>query len=120
MVENDIIESYFEEQYGIHVQRVIDVYPLRRYTKIKDESITRINALLRDLPFFATQLSAEREAAGAYKVIFDKGLGVLQQSASNSERLRANVVEFGTNNKIVGQAELESEEDDLLGEQSGE
>lgn len=108
MVENDIIESYFEEQYGIHVQRVIDVYPLRRYTKIKDESITRINALLRDLPFFATQLSAEREAAGAYKVIFDKGLGVLQQSASNSERLRANVVEFGTNNKIVGQAELES------------
>lgn len=108
MTENDIIESYFEEQYGVHVQPVIDVYPLGNFTRLTDECMTRANALLRDLPFLANQLRAEREAACAYKVIFDKGLGVLQQSASNSERLRANVVEFGSNNKIVGQAELES------------
>lgn len=108
MIENDIIESFFEEEYGVQVQPINDVYPLDDYIRIKDESITRVNALLRDLPFFATQLRAEREAAGAYKVIFNKGLGVLQRSASNSERLRANIVEFGSNNRIVGQAELEA------------
>lgn len=108
MAENNhLIKDYFEEEYGVRVQPVIDAYPMENYTKISSDSIVSTSALLRDLPFFAAQINAENKVTGAYKVIFDRGLGTLQQSAANPDRLRANIVEFGSNNHVVGQAELE-------------
>lgn len=107
MAENDLTKKYFEEEYGVTAKPVIDVYPLDNYTQITNDGFVSANSILRDLPFFIAQYNAEQKAVGTYRVIFDKGLGTLQQSAANPERFRANVVEFGTNNKITGQAELE-------------
>ena len=107
MAENDLIKEFFKEEYGVSVQPVVDVHPMGNYTRIKDTSVSRVFSILRDLPFIEAQYNAEQRAAGTYRVIFDKGLGSLQKSAANPERLRANVVAYGSNNKIVGQAELE-------------
>ena len=107
MAENDLIKEFFKEEYGVSVQPIVETHPMGNYTRIKDTSVTRIFSILRDLPFIEAQFNAEQRAAGTYRVIFDKGLGSLQKSAANPERLRANVVAYGSNNRIVGQAELE-------------
>ena len=100
------MKVFFEEENGVSVQAVVDVHPMGNYTRIKDTSVTRMFSILGDLPFIEAQYNAEQRAAGTYRVIFDKGLGSLQKSAAKPERLRANVVAYGSNNKIVGQAEL--------------
>ena len=62
-------------------------------------------AVFQQLPNMLKQVSDSQKYEGAYKVVFDKGLGQLQKSANNINLVRGNIVEYGTNNKVLGQAE---------------
>lgn len=74
-----------------------------KYTKLDDSMIGRLNALMHNVPL----VGLEKVCAGSYRVVFDKGLGVLQKAANSPGMFRANVVKAGSNNSIVAQALLE-------------
>ncbi|MCD8508698.1 MAG: hypothetical protein LRY73_01535, partial [Bacillus sp. (in: Bacteria)] len=67
----------------------------------------KINACFQNVPFVLKNINDANYYSGTYKVVYDKGLGVLQRSAKNPTLFRANVVTPGTNNDITGQALLE-------------
>lgn len=106
---NALINRYMQDELGIGIGiSDADTQSMGEdYIKLDSNAFTRINSLFQSLPHYAVELYAERAASDTYKVLFDKGLGQLQQSAKNSDRFRANIVAFGTNNAITGQAELE-------------
>lgn len=73
------------------------------YRKISPEQFAMFDSVMKVIP---TVLHHE-VTKEAYQVIFDKGLGVLQKAKGfNGEYYRANVVNIGRNNKVVGQALL--------------
>lgn len=106
---NSLINKYISNELGLTIQPVeksseaID----DNYTKLDNNAFVKINSLLSNVPHYTAEFRAKRLSEDTYKVIYDKGLGHLQQSAKNRERFRANVVAFGTNNDITGQSELE-------------
>ena len=64
MAENDLIKGFFEEEYGVSVQPVVDAHPMGNYTRIKDATVTRVVSILGDLPFIKAQYDAEQRAVG--------------------------------------------------------
>lgn len=73
------------------------------YRKISPEQFAMFDSIIKVIP---TVLHHEATKE-SYQVIFDRGLGVLQRAANpNQGFYRANVVEIGKNNKVVGQALL--------------
>lgn len=73
------------------------------FQKVALEYFAMFDSIMKTIP---TILSNEA-TKDTYKVIFDKGLGTLQRASSKHPGLyRANVVEFGSNNAIKGQALL--------------
>lgn len=71
------------------------------YKKISLEQLAMFDSVMKTIP----TLLHHEATKEAYSVIFDKGLGVLQKaSIEYPGYFRGNIVEFGTNNKIKGQA----------------
>lgn len=77
------------------------------YIKIDKDSFARFSAGLHELPQVLKSIYDQSLVTGTYRVVYDKGLGVLQHSAKNPDLFRANIVKVGTNNDITGQALLE-------------
>ena len=93
-------------QYGMFIQPVRNE-DFRQYKKVSDSDFAKLNACFRDVPQILKELSDARYYSGSYRVIYDKGLGVLQKSAKDPNLFRANIVTPGTNNDINGQALLQ-------------
>ncbi len=66
------------------------------FKKIPDTLLPQIGAIMQYLPGEAAALNS----LGSYKAIFDRGLGVLQQSAKYPGAVVGNVVTPGVNNDI--------------------
>lgn len=68
------------------------------YIKIDPLMIGRVDSVLQNIPAVLLGLNQ----ADAYKVVYNKGLGVLQKAANNPGFYRGNVVQVGKNNAIKG------------------
>ena len=88
---------------GIECFDILKDFVKEEYVKIEDSIAERINLAIRMIP----ELIINSFNSDTYRVVYDKGLGVLQQAANNPGMLRANIVEFGTNNRIKGEALLQ-------------
>ena len=98
---------YYLEAYGIHsLSEETAVTPESMagsgYKEVPYSHMGQIDMLLQ-LPGLAAHAISHH---GTYRVYFDKSLGVLQQAKQGNGFLRANVVQPGTNNKIIEQALL--------------
>jgi len=102
----DIVEIV-EENKGITIAPLQDVIDTDNYIKLSDEGFARINGAFNDIPYVLKMLYDTNQFSGTYKVVYDKGLGVLQRSAQDPNLFRANVVTPGTNNDIKTQALLQ-------------
>ncbi|PWJ12840.1 hypothetical protein [[Clostridium] innocuum] len=76
------------------------------YIKLDDSTFSKVNAAFQSMPQILKGIQDTQHYAGTYKVIYDKGLGVLQK-ASNNDYYRANIVAPGQNNNIKAQALLQ-------------
>lgn len=94
------------EQYGMSIQPVTQDN-FKGYKKVSDSDFAKLNACFRDVLQILKNINDTRYYSGSYKVIYDKGLGVLQKSAKDPYLFRANIVAQGTNNDITGQALLQ-------------
>ena len=99
---------YYLEAYGIHsLSEETAVTPESMagsgYKEVPYSHMGQIDMLLQQLPGLAAHAISHH---GTYRVYFDKSLGVLQQAKQGNGFLRANVVQPGTNNKIIEQALL--------------
>ncbi|MCR0176100.1 hypothetical protein [[Clostridium] innocuum] len=100
-------------EYGLSVQPTEnDDYT--NYKKVDKDDFAKLNACFRDVPQILKSLNDVRYYSGTYRVIYDKGLGVLQKSAKDPNLFRANIVTAGTNNDITGQALLQELKPDEL------
>lgn len=109
MIENngwDILNN----QYGMTINPVNEDEDYNGFKKVSDNDFARLNACFRDVPQMLKSIYDSQYYADSYKVIYEKGLGVLQKSAKDPNLYRANVVTPGTNNGIVGQALLQKME----------
>lgn len=107
--DDTLVSKYISDELGLTIQSAdVDSETIDDgYVKLDSSAYARISSSLYSMPHYAAEFRAKRMSADTYKVIYNKGLGQLQQSAKNRDRFRANVVAFGMNNDITGQAELE-------------
>lgn len=75
-----------------------------KYKKIESSLFEMVDQSLKLIP---TLIDASFYDSDVYRVIYNKGIGVLQKSAKHPGMLLANVVEDGTNNKFVDVARLQ-------------
>lgn len=94
------------KQYGMSILP-IEREEFKGYIKVNDFDFAKLNACFRDVPQMLKSMNDTRFYSGAYKVIYEKGVGVLQKSAKDPTLFRANIVSQGTNNDITGQALLQ-------------
>lgn len=107
MEQQEKVLNSLDDFYGITVQP-IENESFKNYKKINDKKdFSRFNACLKDILNLLKNAHDKKYYSGAYKVIYDKGLGTLQKTAENPNLFRANIVEPGTNNHITGQAVLQ-------------
>ena len=106
MDQNELLQN-LDHMYGITVEEVPSFNNEdSSYIKIDKDKLNRFGAAFNNAPYFAKILADKKHYSGAYKVIFNEGIGTLQRSAKTPGLFRANVVQYGTNNKMVAQAEL--------------
>lgn len=74
---------------------------------INSDAFARINACLQDVPHIAKEIYDNKIIGETYRVVYDRGLGVLQKAAGKDNLFRANVVSTKANNDIKGQALLQ-------------
>ena len=112
---NSIMENNYEEnqlkifsnQYlketGMEIDEDLSDFNINsnKYKKIDDSLATRLNSLIQ---LFPNLINLSNYSGNVYRVVFDKGLGVLQTSAKYPGYFTGNVVQAGTNNKIVSGA----------------
>jgi hypothetical protein len=107
-VENkENLLKVLEDTYGVSITPVADTEKYDSYKKISKDDFAKVNACFHDVPFFIKSITDAIYYTGTYKVVYDKGLGVLQRSAKDPTLFRGNVVVPGTNNNIIGQALLQ-------------
>lgn len=107
MDNKDNLLKVLDDKYGISIAPVEDTEKYDSYKKISDGDFAKFNASLQNVPFVLKSINNANYYSGTYKVVYDKGLGVLQRSAKDSNLFRANIVAPGTNNDITGQALLQ-------------
>lgn len=95
-----------KEQYGMSILPV-EQEEFKGYINVNVCDFVKLNACFRDVPQMLKTMNDARFYSGSYKVIYEKGLGVLQKSAKDPNLFRANIVTQGTNNDITGQALLQ-------------
>ena len=106
MDNKDNLLKVLDDKYGVSIAPVEDSEKYDSYRKISDDDFAKINACFQNVPFVLKSINDANYYSGTYKVVYDKGLGVLQRSAKDPTLFRANVVAPGTNNDITGQALL--------------
>lgn len=107
MDNKDNLLKVLDDKYGVSIAPVEDSEEYDSYIKISDDDFAKINACFQNVPFVLKSINDANYYSGTYKVVYDKGLGVLQRSAKDPTLFRANVVAPGTNNDITGQALLQ-------------
>jgi hypothetical protein len=107
MDNKDNLLNVLDDKYGISITPVEDTEKFDSYKKISNDDFAKINACFQNVPFILKSINDANFYSGTYKVVYDKGLGVLQRSAKDPTLFRANVVAPGTNNNITGQALLQ-------------
>ena len=97
----------FFEGLGITVDEDLSSFEKekKKYEKINPSLFETVNQSLRLVP---TLFDAKYYNSDTYRVVFDKGYGVLQKSTKYPGMFLANVVEKGTNNKIKDTARLQA------------
>ncbi len=76
-----------------------------KFKKLDSYLFDKLDQMLKLIP---TLIDAKYYNSDVYRVVYDKGIGVLQRSAQYPGMLLGNVVEQGTNNKIVDAALLQA------------
>ena len=102
---NIITENYLKNA-GIHVDTNLSKFDPTKdeYIKIDKAVASRVDSIMQHLP----QIVLNKAYSGdVYRVIYDKGIRVLQQSAQYPGMLLGNVVSPNANNKIRDVALLE-------------
>lgn len=93
-----IAKGYLESA-GVHVNTDLSVFEANKegYIKIDKSIVGKVDAVMQQLP----QIVLNKAYSGdVYRVIYDKGVGVLQKSAQHPGMLLGNVVSPDANNKI--------------------
>lgn len=106
MAEEKSVENFLMDEYGVSTESMSEDQK-ESWLKEHEASLVKINAAGHEIPSLMMQLENKEKYSDVYRVVYDRGIGQLQQSAKNEGLFRANVVKYGTNNKVVGQAELE-------------
>lgn len=111
MIKNDELKMQNQvkedlSDLGIEVSSDLTEYNLNKaeYVKIDAKTAGRVNAVLQQLPILINNTTYDGDV---YRVIYDKGLGVLQKSAKYPGQFLGNVVDPNTNNKIKDVARLQ-------------
>lgn len=94
------------EKVGIQVSTDIEMFKVERemYVKVDSSIVGKVNMVMQQLP----QVLMDSAYSGdVYRVIYDKGLGVLQKSAQYPGQLLGNVVSPTANNQIRDVARLQ-------------
>ena len=93
-----IAKGYLEDA-GVHVNTDLSVFEANKegYIKIDKSIVGKVDAVMQQLP----QIVLNKAYSGdVYRVVYDKGVGVLQKSAQHPGMLLGNVVSPDANNKI--------------------
>ena len=109
MAQTDTLDI-LSDGYGITIEPYTESADLKdeSYIKINRDELANLGGAFENIPFLINHVQNKNYYSEAYRVIYDKGLGELQKSAKTPGLFRANVVAQGTNNNVVGQAELAS------------
>ncbi len=99
----EIFSNQYLEEIGMGIDEDLSDFNINsnKYKKIDDSLATRLNSLIQ---LFPNLINLSNYSGDVYRVVFDKGLGVLQTSAKHPGYFTGNVVQAGTNNKIVSGA----------------
>lgn len=99
----EIFSNQYLEEIGMGIDEDLSDFNINsnKYKKIDDSLATRLNSLIQ---LFPNLINLSNYSRDVYRVVFDKGLGVLQTSAKHPGYFTGNVVQAGTNNKIVSGA----------------
>lgn len=102
----EIIAKEYLKKAGIEVDADISVFEMNKdeYIKLDGSVAGRVNAVMQILPNIVNQYAYNGDV---YRVVYDKGLGVLQKSAKYPGQLLGNVVSPDANNKIKDVARLQ-------------
>ena len=105
-MESNNNSNLSEELLGVVIESS-DEIDKENYIKLDKNSFDQFNMMLQNFPQMAFDAYKSHKYKGAYRVIFDKGLGELQRVADSPGFFRGALVAPGTNNKIVGGAILQ-------------
>ena len=97
--EVTVVAKDYLENVGVHVNTDLSVFEANKeeYIKIDKSIVAKVDAVMQQLP----QIVLNKAYSGdVYRVIYDKGVGVLQKSAQHPGMLLGNVVSPDANNKI--------------------
>lgn len=99
----EIFSNQYLTEIGMGIDEDLSDFNINsnKYKKINDSLATRLNSLIQ---LFPNLVNLGNYSGDVYRVVFDKGLGVLQTSAKYPGYFTGNVVQAGTNNKIVSGA----------------
>ena len=99
----EIFSNQYLKEIGMGIDEDLSDFNINsnKYKKIDDSLATRLNSLIQ---LFPNLINLSNYSGDVYRVVFDKGLGVLQTSAKYPGYFTGNVVQAGTNNKIVSGA----------------
>lgn len=99
----EIFSNQYLKEIGMGIDEDLSDFNINsnKYKKIDDSLAIRLNSLIQ---LFPNLVNLSNYSGDVYRVVFDKGLGVLQTSAKYPGYFTGNVVQAGTNNKIVSGA----------------
>lgn len=101
-----VIAKEYLEELGVGVNTDLSLFEIDKsgYMKISRDIVERVDSAMQQIPYFVNLLA---NTGDVYRVLYDKGLGVLQKSAQHSGQLLGNVVSPDANNKIRDVARLQ-------------
>lgn len=99
----EIFSNQYLKEIGMGIDEDLSDFNINsnKYKKIDDSLAIRLNSLIQ---LFPNLVNLSNYSGDVYRVVFDKGLGVLQTSAKYPGYFTGNIVQAGTNNKIVSGA----------------
>jgi len=101
-----VIAKEYLEELGVGVNTDLSLFETDKsgYMKLSRDIVERVDSVMQQLPYFVNHLA---NTGDVYRVVYDKGLGVLQKSAQHPGQLLGNVVSPDANNKIRDVARLQ-------------
>jgi len=101
-----VIAKKYLEEWGVGVNTDLSLFETDKsgYMKLSRDIVERVDTVMQQLPYFVNHLANKGDV---YRVVYDKGLGVLQKSAQYPGQLLGNVVSPDANNIIRDVARLQ-------------